>query len=112
MNQQLNYEQTNQAPIRVVDEITDEGAMRLAAEIVKRAREDYHKALKTIMQYRRKDRLTGKEFLKLQYAHKQKKSCEAFYKSDWFITLTLGMALPGTEVIEKLKKMVGYKEIY
>ena len=111
MNQQLNYEPTNQAILRRPDDITDEGAFRLAEAILKSAYKDYTEALKTIMKYRNEEHIRGYEFLKLQYAYKQKKECEGFYKSNWFVTLTLGKTLPGEEVIKKIQKTIGYIDL-
>lgn len=90
--------------------MTDEGAIRLASAILSSTCRDYIACLEEIRNLRHKPKKSKAEYLKLEKAFKTKTECEIFYKSNWFVTLTLGRSKPGQEVIKDIQKMANYVE--
>lgn len=81
--------------------MTDEGALRLAEEVLRQAFTDYVDALVTISELEvRADALTSREKKRLAEALRTKKECEDFYRSELFDIYTLGQGVDGESVIK------------
>lgn len=90
------------------DEISDNGAFLLAGAILSTAYCDYVDALTTLKELTAKSNLTLEEQKKYVDAQKEKGEIEFFYKSESYVSYTLGKGLPGEEVIQRIKDKVGF----
>lgn len=82
--------------------MTDEGALKLAEEVLRQAFSDYVNALVYIKTCDNKGEknLTKKEKRKLNEALVVKQECEDFYRSELFDIYTLGQGVDGESVIK------------